>query len=96
MTDPDVIPFQGSQGHGDAARLKDALHEYEELAARGAEISLFQRELLDELKNEGFDIKAFRKIVALRKKSEAALVSEAAMLELYLEALGLEIKGVIA
>jgi len=48
------------------------------------------KELFAEAKSRGFDVKALRKIIALRKKDEAEREEEEAMLDLYKSALGMQ------
>jgi uncharacterized protein (UPF0335 family) len=61
-----------------------------------ADLVEFQKALLDNLKGDGFDTKVFKKIVSLRRKNPDDLEEEAAILQTYMSALEIEIKGVIA
>jgi uncharacterized protein (UPF0335 family) len=79
-----------------AQRLKEDLEAYENWDREKADIGEFQKALLERLKNDGFDAVAFKKIVALRKKDPTDLEDQAAVLTMYAEALGIELKGVIA
>lgn len=79
-----------------ADRLKQDLEAYEDYERQKADLSEFQKALLDNLKGDGFDTKIFKKIVALRKKNPNDLEEEAAILQTYMSALEIEIKGVIA
>jgi uncharacterized protein (UPF0335 family) len=79
-----------------ADRLKQDLETYEEFERQKADLSEFQKALMENLKGDGFDTKAFKKIVALRKKDPSDLEEEAAILEMYMKTLGIELKGVIA
>ena len=79
-----------------ADRLKHDLEAYEDHERQKSDLSEFQKALLENLKNDGFDTKAFKKIVALRKKNPNDLEEEAAILQTYMSALEIEIKGVIA
>jgi uncharacterized protein (UPF0335 family) len=47
------------------------------------------KEVYAEAKGNGFDTKILRKVVALRKKDQAELQEEEAMLDVYLAALGM-------
>lgn len=49
------------------------------------------KEVYGEMKGVGFDVKAVRRLVALRKKDEAQRQEEDAMLHLYMEALGMDV-----
>lgn len=79
-----------------AQRLKEDLEAYENWEREKADISEFQKALLDRLKADGYDAAAFKKIVALRKKDPTDLEDQAAVLTMYADALGIELKGVIA
>jgi uncharacterized protein (UPF0335 family) len=54
-----------------------------------APCALHFRDKLTEAKGLGFDVKVLRKILALRKKSQADREEEEAILDVYLEALGM-------
>ena len=79
-----------------ATRLKRDLEHYEDLDRQRADLGEFQKALLEALKSDGYDTAAFKKIVALRKKDPNDLEAQAQMLDLYANALGIELKGVIA
>ncbi|WP_137388208.1 DUF2312 domain-containing protein [Rhodoligotrophos defluvii] len=57
----------------------------EEKAAMAADI----KEVYAEAKAHGFDTKILRKVIALRKKDRAEREEEEAILDLYLQALGM-------
>lgn len=57
----------------------------EEKAAIAADIS----DKMKEAKGRGFDVKILRKVLAIRKKSQAERTEEEAVLETYLHALGM-------
>jgi uncharacterized protein (UPF0335 family) len=79
-----------------AEMLRHALETYEEYDRQRADLAEFQKALLENLKGDGFDTKVFKKIVALRRKNPHELEEEAQIMQLYLSALNIEIKGVIA
>jgi uncharacterized protein (UPF0335 family) len=79
-----------------ADRLKQDLETYEDYERQKADLVEFQKALLDNLKGDGFDTKVFKKIVSLRRKNPDDLEEEAAILQTYMSALEIEIKGVIA
>jgi uncharacterized protein (UPF0335 family) len=58
----------------------------EEKTALGADI----REVYSEAKGQGFDSKIMRKVVALRKLETADRQEQEALLDLYLDALGMQ------
>ena len=74
-----------------ADELKQFVERIENLEAEKANISDDIKEVYAELKGRGFDAKAIRKIVALRKKSREERAEEEAILDLYLQALGMEV-----
>jgi uncharacterized protein (UPF0335 family) len=79
-----------------SARLKHDLERYEDLEREKADLSEHQKALLEALKSDGYDTAIFKKIVALRKKRARDLEEQATLMKLYMDALGIEIKGVIA
>ena len=48
------------------------------------------KDVYAELKGNGYDPKIIRKIVSIRRKSKEERQEEAALLELYMEAIGME------
>ncbi|MBN9063903.1 MAG: DUF2312 domain-containing protein [Rhizobiales bacterium 65-9] len=72
-----------------ADQLKQLVERIERLEEEKKALSDDIREVYAEAKGEGFDTKALRKIVALRKKNHAERKEEEAILELYLNALGM-------
>ncbi|MBB3808798.1 DUF2312 domain-containing protein [Pseudochelatococcus contaminans] len=73
-----------------ADELKAFIERIERLEEEKASVSGDIKEVYAELKGRGFDGKAIRKIVQLRKKSRDERAEEEAILELYLQALGME------
>lgn len=78
------------------ARLKRDLERYEDLDRERADLGEHQKAILEHLKADGYDTATFKKIVALRKKDPEDLEEQAQLLDLYANALGIELKGVIA
>lgn len=72
-----------------AEELRQFIERYEQLAIEKAEIAEQQKEVMEELSSRGYDKKVFRKVVALRKKTKDEIAEEDAVLQLYLEALGM-------
>lgn len=72
-----------------AEELRQFIERYEQLAIEKAEIAELQKEVMEELSSRGYDKKVFRKVVALRKKTKDEIAEEDAVLQLYLEALGM-------
>ncbi len=73
-----------------ADELKAVVERIERLEEEKAALAGDIRDVYAEAKGNGFDTKIIRKIVALRKKDHAERKEEEAILDLYLEALGME------
>lgn len=73
-----------------ADQLKSIIERIERLEEDKAAISGDIKEVYGEAKANGFDAATLRKIVSLRKKGAAERAEEDAILELYLQALGME------
>jgi uncharacterized protein (UPF0335 family) len=72
-----------------ADQLKALIERIERLEEEKASLAGDIREVYAEAKGTGFDTKAMRKIVALRKKDFAERREEEAILDLYMQALGM-------
>lgn len=72
-----------------AAELRQFVERYERLDAEKRDIADQQKDVMSEAKGRGFDVKAMRKIIALRKKSADERSEEEAILDLYRQALGM-------
>jgi uncharacterized protein (UPF0335 family) len=59
------------------------------LEAEKKDIADQQKEVMAEAKSRGYDTKALRKLVALRKKDPHVVSEEEAVLEVYKDALGM-------
>ena len=73
--------------HG--AQLRGIIERIETLEAEKAEIAEQVKEVYAEAKGNGFDPKILRMVVRLRKKTADERAEAEAMLDLYLQALGL-------
>lgn len=73
-----------------ADQLQSFIERIERLEEEKAGLAGDIKDVYAEAKGTGFDVKALRKIVALRKKDHAERQEEEAILELYLQALGME------
>ena len=72
-----------------ADQLRSVIERVEALdEARAAAVEAM-KEVYDEAKANGYDVKTLRKVVALRKVSPAERSEAEAMLDLYLNALGM-------
>ncbi|WP_342361362.1 DUF2312 domain-containing protein [Terrarubrum flagellatum] len=73
-----------------ADELKQFVERIERLEEEKAGIASDIKEVYAELKGRGFDAPAVRSIVRLRKKDRAERQQAEAVLELYLQALGMQ------
>ena len=72
-----------------ADELRQFIERFEHLEAEKNDISDQQKEVMAEAKGRGYDTKALRKIIALRKKKPDEIAEEEAVLDLYKAALGM-------
>ncbi|AUH63984.1 DUF2312 domain-containing protein [Paracoccus zhejiangensis] len=72
-----------------ADELRQFIERIEHLEAEKKDIGEQVKEVYAELKGRGYDSKAIRKLVTLRKKSADERQEEDAILELYKQALGM-------
>jgi uncharacterized protein (UPF0335 family) len=82
-------PARRFRGDETAERLRRFVERFENLAEEKAAISDDQKQVMAEAKAEGFDPKALRKCVAIRKKKAGDYHDEQALTDLYLSALGI-------
>lgn len=69
-------------------QLRSIVERIEHLDVERSEVMEQIKEVYSEAKGGGYDVRAIRKIVALRKKDRARRQEEEAILDLYLSALG--------
>ena len=72
-----------------ADQLKSIIERIERLEEEKAGIAGDIKDVYAEAKANGFDVKVLRKIIALRKRDHDERTEEEAILELYLQALGM-------
>jgi uncharacterized protein (UPF0335 family) len=72
-----------------AEELRQFVERYEHLEAEKKDLADQMKEVMAEAKGRGYDTKALRKIIALRKRDKNDLAEEEAMLDLYKSALGM-------
>ncbi len=72
-----------------ADELRQFVERYERLELEKKDIADQQKEVMAEAKGRGYDTKAMRKLIALRKKSADEIAEEEAILDMYKEALGM-------
>lgn len=80
----------GINGGSAPERLRSFCERFERLDADAKAVAEDKKELMAELKGEGFDTKTFRKVMALRKRKADEVAEEQAMLDLYCTILGME------
>lgn len=73
-----------------AEELRQFIERYEQLEAEKKDIADQQKEVMAEAKGRGYDTRALRKIVAIRKRKPDDIAEEEAVLEVYKAALGME------
>ena len=72
-----------------AEELKQLVERIEKLEEEKAAIASDIKDVFAEAKGRGFDTKAIRHIIRLRKKNHAERQEEEAILDLYMQALGM-------
>ncbi len=72
-----------------AGELRSFIERVETLEAEKKAIADAQKEVWAEAKSRGYDTKAMRKLITLRKKDPQDLAEEEAVLEIYRDALGM-------
>ncbi len=70
-------------------QLRAFVERYERLEAEKQERTEGQKEILAEAKGSGFDVKAIREIIKLRKKDPDDRAEQEATLEMYMSAMGM-------
>lgn len=87
MSDADDVTE--SQYKISAGELRQFVERYERLEAEKKDIADQQKEVMAEAKGRGYDTKAMRKLIAMRKREPQEIAEEEAVLEVYKEALGM-------
>lgn len=72
-----------------SSELRQFIERIERMLAEKAEITEQITEIKAEAKARGYDVKIMTKIIALRKRNKDDIDEEDAILQLYLEALGM-------
>ncbi|TNE66818.1 MAG: DUF2312 domain-containing protein [Rhodobacteraceae bacterium] len=72
-----------------ADELRQFVERFERLELEKKDIADQQKEVMAEAKGRGYDTKAMRKLIALRKKTADEIAEEDAILDMYREALGM-------
>ncbi|WP_102109878.1 DUF2312 domain-containing protein [Oceaniglobus roseus] len=72
-----------------ADELRQFIERFERLEQEKKDIAEAQKEVMAEAKGRGYDTKVMRKIIALRKRDKDDIAEEEAVLEMYMQALGM-------
>lgn len=72
-----------------AGELRQFIERIERLEAEKKDIADMIREVMAEAKSRGYDTKILRKVVTIRKKDPQEISEENAILDVYLDALGM-------
>ena len=72
-----------------AGELRQFVERYERLEAEKKDIADQAKEVLAEAKARGYDVKALKKLIALRKRDPAEVDEEESILDLYKQAIGM-------
>lgn len=74
-----------------AGELRQFIERFEHLQAEKTDIAEQQKEVMAEAKARGYDTKVMKKVIALRKRNQDDIAEEGAILEMYMEALGMSL-----
>ncbi len=66
-----------------ASRLRSFIERVEKLNEEIDALTADRKEIFEEAKGQGFDVKVLRKVIARRKKEKADIQEEDAILEMY-------------
>lgn len=73
-----------------ADELRQFIEQFEQLEAEKSDITERQKETMSEAKARGFDTAVMKKIIARRKRDRDDIAEEEAIMEMYLQALGMD------
>ena len=86
---PDGTPSNENTGGIAAEALKQYVERIERLEEEKKALGEDLKQVYGEAKSTGFDVKILRKVVSLRRQDAKKRAEEAAVLDLYLQALGM-------
>ena len=72
-----------------ASELRSFIERMERLEAEKKDLGEQQKEVMAECKGRGYDTKVVRMIISLRKRDKDDIAEEEAVLEMYMEAMGM-------
>lgn len=73
---------------GAATQLKSIIERVERLETEKSDISEQIKEVFEEAKGNGFDVKILKKVIRIRRQDRAKRQEEESILDLYLSAIG--------
>ena len=82
-------PITAAETNVAAEELRQFIERLGHLAAEKRDLAEQEKEVMAEAKGRGYDTKAIRKLIAIRKRDKDDLAEEEAILELYKSALGM-------
>ena len=82
-------PLKPQVGGIAADRLKSFIERLERLELEKVQLQDFVKDVFDEAKSAGFDVKVIRQILKLRKQDAETLAEQEELLDLYKHALGM-------
>ena len=85
----DGKPRPNDQYSETAGELRQFIEQWEQAEAEKKDISDRQKETMAEARARGYDTKIMKKVIAIRKQDADRRAEEAAILDMYLAALGL-------
>ena len=77
-----------SAGGAAADEIKSFVDRFERLDENRQEVVKQQKEVMDEAKGRGYDVKALKKVIAMRRRDRDELAEEEALIEVYRDAIG--------
>lgn len=85
-----VVPLTGQGDEVGAKRLRSFVDRIERLEEEKAGIAADIRDIYAEAKGTGYDVKALRKLIAMRKQEIEERREQSELLQLYMHALGMD------
>ena len=82
-----------TQGNVSAQQLQSIVERIEKLTEEKAEIASFIKDVFAEAKGNGYDVKAIKEILKLRKLEPQEREEQEYMVDVYKKALGLAVDG---
>jgi uncharacterized protein (UPF0335 family) len=82
-----------TQGNVSTQQLQSIVERIEKLSEEKAEIASFIKDVFAEAKGNGFDVKAIKEILKLRKLEPQEREEQEYMVDVYKKALGLAVDG---